>query len=201
MKDQTFIPIPSPHADYHMMSGCPVYAMDPGRTVILASDIYAHARGAARYNGAPPVSVLAHSALVAMLAERAGESACVVSYCAGHDLAEAYTGEIVSALKPILSFKAFEVPWERRVRRAVGHSPDDFDADLKHRIKVYDLRALRVELEYYRHPVLQISKLPPATSSERRAGWLTLPRIPGMDWLNWRRLCQWIPRLTVQGPL
>lgn len=197
----SYTPTLDPKADYHTVHGAPVYLLDPDRTPILSADIYEHGRGAMRYNGAPRVSVLAHSALVALLAERTGENIFCVRDCAAHDLHEVYVGEVVTGMKPYLrGFKDLESVWEQRMRLAVGIgiplSPHD-----KAKVKHYDLRALVVEMTWYKHPHLKLLNLPPATPSEMRAAWMTLPRVPGMDWLNWRRLCRWLPRLRWAGRL
>lgn len=196
-----YTPMLDRQADYHTIHGAPVYLLEPDRTPILAADIREHARGASRYNGAPPVSVLAHSALVALLAERAGEGVFCVRDCAVHDLHEVYVGEVVSGSKVYLrGFRDLESTWERTIRRAVGITmplPPRDKAVVKH----YDLRALVVEMTWCRHPALKLLDLPPATPAEMRAAWMTLPRVPGMDWLNWRRLCGWLPRLRLTTPL
>lgn len=200
-RSTAYLPDPDPSADYHTVHGMPVYLLAPHRTAILARDVYAHARGATRYNGAPPVSVLAHSALTALLAERAGESRWLVADCAAHDLHEVTVGEVVSGIKPYLrGFKDMESAWERRYRGALGLGNPLLSWE-KDRIKLYDIRALVVEMTWYRHPHLKLLNQPLATPSEMRAAWMTLPRVPGMDWLNWRRLCGWLPRLRWTGPL
>lgn len=197
----SYTPTLDPKADYHTVHGAPVYLLDPDRTPILSADIYEHGRGAMRYNGAPRVSVLAHSALVALLAERDGENIFCVQDCAAHDLHEVTVGEVVTGIKPHLrGFKDLESAWERRYRGALGLGEPPV-LWMRDRVKHYDLRALVVEMTWYRHPALKLLNLPPATPSEMRAGWLTLPRVPGMDWLNWLRLCRWLPRLHWTGRL
>ncbi len=195
--------VPDPEASWHTRSGTPIYADRPEMSAILARDIYAHASGERRYNGAPRVSVLQHSALVGMLAELAEETPEVVQECYAHDLAEAYTGECMKGLKKLLHFETFEASWECRVRDVLGFSRGQPRPEVKRRIKHFDIRALLIELWFYRHPVLalRIQREPAITPAEKALGLATLVPLPGMDRLNWKRLCRWLPKLREEGPL
>jgi len=193
---------PDREADMHTRSGVPVYLDRPFSTAILARDLRDHAAGGTRYNGAPPVTILQHSVLVAALAQAAGEDEELVRYCAAHDLAEAVPlGEVVTGLKRHLpEYKAMEDGWEPRIRVACGlayHLP----AGMKARIKVYDLRALMCELWWYRHPCLAIKS---GALPSRREKWVTalvmLPVVGSVSVL-WRRLTRWLPTLREAGPL
>lgn len=193
---------PDPRADFHTVSGVPVYIQDPWGTAILSQDLYQHARGGTRYNGAPPVTILQHSVLVAALAEAAGEPAPVVQHSAGHDLAEAVPlGEVVRGLKKYLpEYKALEEIWEPRVRSAIGLDVA-MPADIKRAVKKYDLRALECELWWFRHPCRTIKPGPPPTLREKLVTATVFLPIVGASWVLWRRLCRWLPRLKTDAVL
>ncbi len=193
---------PDKHADMHTRSGVPVYLGDPWRTAILAKDLRAHASGLSRYNGAPRVTVLQHSVLVAMLAEAAGEVPYIVAQCAAHDLAEAVPlGEVVSGLKRRLpEYQEFEHAWEPRIRAAVG-LPEVMPLDVKTRIKVYDKRALLVELWWHNHPARLIKTDHQPTARERRIGWQVFGPLIGCTPVLWWRMTRWLPKLQEVGPL
>jgi hypothetical protein len=192
---------PDPLADMHTASGVPVYLREPWRTAILSRDLRAHS-AATRYNGAPPVTILQHSVLVAALAQAAGESRHIVQHCAAHDLAEAVPlGEIVTGIKRLLpEYLELERIWEPRIRDAVGVGTD-YPSEVKRRVKVYDLRALACELWWHRHPVLAIK---PFASPDRSERWITRSvfwPVVGAESVLWERLCGWLPRLREDGPL
>lgn len=193
---------PDRRADMHTVSGVPVYLDDPWGTGILASDLRAHAAGGTRYNGAPPVTILQHSVLVAMLAEAAGEPREVVEHAAGHDLAEAIPlGEVVKGLKRKLpDYQRLEHAWEPRVRVAVGLSKD-FPAEVKARVKVYDRRTLMVELWWHDHPIRYLHEDRHVSNRERWIAFLVFGPLVGCVPLLWRRLVRWLPRLKRSGPL
>jgi hypothetical protein len=183
-------------ADMHTYSGVPVYLKDPWRTAILARDIRACAAGGSRYNGAPRVSILAHSVLVAALAEADGATEEVVSHCAAHDLAEAVPlGEVVAGLKRYLpEYKALEQIWEPRIRSAVGLSVV-LPPHIKREVKRYDLRALACELWWFKHPCLAIKECDPPTLREKLITASVFLPVVGSEAGLWRRLCRWLPRL------
>ena len=189
-------------ADMHTRSGVPVYLEHPDRTAILARDLYLHAKGGTRYNGAPPVTILQHSVLVAALAAVAGEPSDVVRHAAAHDLAEAVPlGEVVKGLKRLLpEYKRLEDRWEPRIRRAVGLSylmPEP----IKARVKVHDLRALVCELWWHGHPILVLHEHRLPTWREKWVTALVLLPLPGWSVLLWWALCRWLPALRKAGPL
>lgn len=192
---------PDPLADLHTVSGAPVYLDEPWRTAILASDLRAHAR-AHRYNGAPPVTILQHSVLVADLARAAGESDQIVQHCAAHDLAEAVPlGEVVTAIKRRLpEYLALERIWEPRIRDAVGVGTE-YPTEVKRRVKFYDLRALACELTWHRHPVRQIKTLADLSPEERWIMRSVFWPVVGSERVLWGRLCRYLPRLGEEGPL
>lgn len=193
---------PDRDADLHTVSGVPVYLDRPFQTGILARDLRAHAVGGVRYNGAPAVTILAHSVLVAALAEDAGESVEVVQHAAAHDLAEAIPlGEVVTGLKRRLpNYKALEEVWEPRIRVACGLSYNMPPA-IKRQVKVYDRRAFVCELWWFNHPMLSLFPKELPTPRER---WLTamvfLP-VVGSVWMLWRRVCRWLPNLRSKDVL
>lgn len=196
-----YTPIPDRAADWHTISGVPVYCADPDRTVILSRDLFEHANGSSRYNGAPFVTVLQHSRLVAALAEADPEirDPDVIRWCAVHDLAEVYTGEVIRGIKRHLgpAFKGFETQWERRVFGAVmGIS--EMSAEMKGIVKHYDLRALRVEMELNRCPALSISSLHAASPTELQIGATVMGAPPAFLWAG---MCALLPRLKLTGPL
>lgn len=202
MNNPTYRLTPDKHADMHTVSGVPVYLGAPWRTAILARDLRAHANGATRYNGAPPVTVLQHSVLVAMLAEAAGESPEVVAHCAGHDLAEAVPlGEVVKGLKRRLpDYQALEHEWEPRIRVAVGLS-QVLPPEIKARVKVYDMRALMVELWWHNHPLRLIRPDHDLLPGERWIAWQVFGPLIGCTAALWWRMTRWLPRLLEVGPL
>lgn len=111
-----------------------------------------------RYMGVIQVSVLEHSALVALLAERAYGDPLLVAYAAAHDLHEGIVGDWPSGLKEAVpEFKTrVEDPWERRVHEAVG-LPWPAPEDIRQRVKKLDLRARVVEMCMNVHPLASVA--------------------------------------------
>lgn len=202
MNNPTYRLTPDKHADMHTVSGVPVYLGAPWRTAILARDLRAHAAGLSRYNGAPRVTVLQHSVLVAMLAEAAGEPSEIVAQCAAHDLAEAVPlGEVVTGLKRRLpEYQEFEHAWEPRIRAAVG-LPEVLPLDMKVKIKTYDMRALMVELWWHNHPGRLIKADHNLLPGERWIAWQVFGPVIGCTSALWWRMTRWLPRLLEVGPL
>jgi hypothetical protein len=111
-----------------------------------------------RYMGTIRVSVLEHSVLVALLAERTCGDPVLTAYAAAHDLHEAIVGDWPSGLKEVVpEFKTrVEDPWECRVHVAVG-LPWPAHDEIRRWVRALDLRARVIEMGACGHPLVSLA--------------------------------------------
>jgi hypothetical protein len=150
-------------------SGLFVDTLSPDPSQICAIDIAHHLATMNRYGGAPrvPLSIAAHSLLVADLLRHQAQPLRVQLAGLLHDAAEAYLHDIISPLKLALRMEearcrgvigqldGFQSAYSRltaKMDETIGAALDVdhalFDAPA---VKVADLWALRVEAERYTH--------------------------------------------------
>jgi hypothetical protein len=128
-------------------------------------DLFLLSQGATRYNGAPPVTVLQHSALVLAMGDAVGLSPRLREVFALHDLAgEPYAGEVVTGLKTY-THRLREDLAEGRVREVLGVAKPT--ADEKAVCKTFDLLALSAEMTVWEHAGLSVWCPEPATPMAR----------------------------------
>jgi len=158
-------------------------------------DLFLLAQGATRYNGAPPVTVLQHSALVVALGDSVGASARLREVFALHDLApEPYAGEVITALKTF-THRFREKQADARVHEVLGVARPSRDE--KATLKTFDRLALAAEMAVWEHAGLPVWC--PTAPTELAQGLARRWTQEASDKDCWELLVSAVPALAIPG--
>lgn len=190
-------PLEPERAQFHTWTGASINLdLRGGLTfTVRPVDLFLLSQGATRYNGAPPVTVLQHSALVLAMGDAVGLSPRLREVFALHDLAgEPYAGEVVTGLKTY-THRLREDLAEGRVREVLGVAKPT--ADEKAVCKTFDLLALSAEMTVWEHAGLSVWCPEPATPMARDLArrWTQ----EASDKECWELLVSAVPALAIEG--
>lgn len=141
--------------DAYTFLGVPIWLDHPERTAINSIDIACTLTRICRYNGARPVSVLTHTALVWELAASGGGEPADVQLLADfallHDAHEAYVGDLGRGWKRLVpDIRIIEVRWAAHVHQSHGLGLPE--PEIAEPLKGLDRQALWIEMAQTGHP-------------------------------------------------
>lgn len=165
------------------------------RFTVQPVDLFLLAQGATRYNGAPPVTVLQHSALVLALGDALGVTPRMREVLALHDLAsEPYAGEAVSGLKT-MTHRAREEHAQHIVLGHLGIGKPTVGEEAE--CKTFDLLALAAEMAVWEHAGLPVWC--PAAPTELSQAMARRWTQEASDKECWELLVSAVPALAIDG--
>ncbi len=156
--------------DIVLALGTKVYFDKPELTLYNPKEAFIHLKNLCRYHGALKISVVQHLAICDIIFKTLisdhsyllshflseGEDSTIFSngiiqrgYVNSHDIVEYIMNDIATGLKPYLSFKAIESPWDSHIHKQMG-LPLEYKNELL--VKCIDINALMLEMELFNHP-------------------------------------------------